>query len=358
MTTPLTSLTFLVVACGSFVTARAQVPVPAQQGAAEQMTLHVTVDSRSGSPVGGLTTADFKLLDNKKEQPIVSVREVKKQPTRIVIVIDGVNLPFSEVSFARQQLTQFFSANEGKLAEPTTLAILQDTGMQIVPTFTTDGNMLRAKLDHSTIGLREMQSASGIYAAQQRMQTSVTNMESLFAELPKEGPARMVWVSAGWPLISGPQVHLSASGEDALFGNVVGLITELRKRHIIIDDVNPAGAAQSVVSTDYYEAFLHAPRNARSVQLGDLGLQVLAVDSGGLVLNGSNDLGVMFQHILAEPGDYYEVSFTPAPGEHENEYHQLQLKMNRSGLTAHTTAGYYARPNYPPLQDPGTTRPL
>ena len=349
------SLVFLVAVSASFASPQAEVGPP-QSDTAGQMTLRVTVDSRSGTPVEGLTAADFKLLDNKKQQPIVSVREVKNQPTRVVVVIDAVNLPFTEVSFARQQLSQFFAVNEGKLGQPMTLAILQDSGLQIEPVFTTDGNVLRAALDRSAIGLREMPNSAGIYGAQERMQTSVTSMESLITELPKDGQKRIVWVSAGWPLLSGPQVHLSAAGEDALFGNVVALITELHKLHITIDNVNPLGAAQNVASTDYYEAFLHAPKQARAAELGDLGLQVLATDSGGVVLNGSNDIGALLQRSIAQSEDCYEVTFVPSPGEHDNEYHELQLKMDRSGLTAHTTAGYYARPIYSPLPNSGPSR--
>jgi VWFA-related protein len=313
------------------------------------MILHVTVDSHAGSPVAGLTAADFTLVDNKKQQPITSFREVKNQPTRIIIVLDAVNLPYTEVSFARQQLSQFFSANGGKLAQPTTLGVLQDTGMQIQPMFTTDGNALRASLDHFTIGLRELPRSTGLYGAEERMQISLNTMKALVAQLPQDGPKRIVWVSAGWPLLGGPQVELNPSQRDGIFSDVVGLVTELRKMQITVDNVNPLGASQDVAMTEYYQSFTHTPRSSRDVELGNLGLQLLAIDSGGLVLNGSNDIAGLLQRAVQQTEDRYEISFVPSPGERDNEYHELQLKVNRSGLTAHTTAGYYARPTYPPL---------
>lgn len=345
----LTSLGFLVVASASFVTARAQVPASAQPDAAGQMTLHVTVDSRAGSPVADLTAADFTLVDNKRPEPITSFREVKNQATRVVIVLDAVNLPYTEVSFARQQLSQFFSANDGKLAQATTLAVLQDKGMQVQPTFTTDGNALRSSLDHFAIGLREIPRSTGLYGAEERMQISLTTTSSLLAELPKGAPIRIVWVSAGWPLLGGPQVNLTPSHRSGIFAEVVGLVTDLQKMQITMDAVNPLGASQDVAATDYYQSFLHAPRKLSDVELGNLGLQVLAIDSGGLVLNGSNNITSLLQQAVQQTADCYEISFVPAPGEHDNEYHELQLKVNRSGLTAHTTAGYYARPIYPPV---------
>jgi VWFA-related protein len=348
----LSSIVLFVFASAPFVTPQAQVATNPPSDSAGQMTLHVSVDARSGNPIEGLTAADFTLLDNKKQEPITSFREVKNQPSRIVVVLDAVNLPYTEVSFARQQLSQFFSANGGKLAQATTLGVLQDTGMQIQPMFTTDGNALRSSLDHFTIGLRDLPRSTGVYGAEERMQISLTTMRSLIAQLPKGAPIRIVWVSAGWPLLSGPAVDLNPSKRNGVFAEVVGLVTELRKMQVTVDTVNPLGASQDVATTDYYQSFLHTPRSSRDVELGHLGLQLLAIDSGGLVLNGSNDIASLLQHAVQQTADCYEISFVPAPGEHDNEYHELQLKVNRPGLTAHTTAGYYARPIYPPFQRP------
>jgi VWFA-related protein len=337
------------------MTPQAQVVPQPPPDTAGQMTLHVTVDAHSGKSVEGLTAADFTLLDNKKPQPITSFRALKNQPTRIVVVLDAVNLPYTEVSFARQQLSQFFSANGGKLAQPMTLGVLQDTGLQIQPAFTTDGNALRSSLDHFTIGLRELPRSTGVYGAEERMQISLTTMKALIAQLPKNGPKRIIWVSAGWPLLSGPAVELNPSKRAQIFSDLVGLVTEMRKSQITIDAVNPLGASQDVATTDYYENFMRTPRNFHDVELGNLGLQLLAIDSGGLVLNGSNDIANLLQRAVQQTEECYEISFAPSPGERENEYHELQLKVNRSGLTVHTTAGYYAQPVYPPLERPRLT---
>lgn len=337
------------IASGSLLTAQAQATAPPQTDAAGQITLHVTVDSRSGAPVEGLKATDFTLTDNKKQQPVVVFREVKNQPTKIVVVLDAVNLPYTEVSFARQQLSQFFSANGGKLEQPMTLGILQDSGMQIQPTFTTNGNALRDALDRFGIGLRELPRSTGVYGADERLEISLHMMRSLVAQLPKDGPKRIIWISGGWPLLSGPEVDLNPSKFALIFSEIVAFSTELRNLQVTIDAVNPLGASQDVSQMDYYQNFLSGVRNRNQVQLGDLGLQVLAIQSGGLVLNGSNDIAGLLQRAADQTKDCYEISFVPAPGEHDNEYHQIQLKVDRPGLTVHTTTGYYARPVYSPL---------
>ena len=323
---------------------------PAQPDS-EQMTLHVNVSARNGDPVEGLTKDDFTLTDNKRPEPITSLRALTGAQTGIVIVLDAVNLPYTEVSFARQQLTQFFSSNP-HLPQPTTLGVLLSDGLKMQPEFTTDGNALRAQLDHYSIGLRELPRSAGFYGAEDRLELSLSMFRGLVGQLPKEGMKRVIWISPGWPLLSGPGIQLNTAQQTAIFGNVVAFTTELHRLQIVVDAVNPGGASEDVGRTNFYETFLHAPRNSRSVDLGELGLQVMAEQSGGLVLNGSNDIAGLIQRAMEQTKGGYELTFVPAPGEHENEYHELQIKVRRPGLAVHTTAGYYARPVYPEFPHP------
>lgn len=314
---------------------------------AEHMTIHVDVTTRNGKAVEGLTKNDFTLLDNKHQEPITDFQALSATPTRIVIVLDAVNLPYSQVSFARQQLEQFLSSNGGHLAQPTTLAVLQDRGMQIQPGFTTDGNALRSSLDQLSIGLRDLTRSTGFYGATERLEVSLTNFKMLVAKLPPDGRKRIIWISPGWPLLSGPGIELSPDQRARAFSDVVAISTELYRTKTIVDAVNPIGTVEDVGRTNFYQTFLRAPRSTKDIDLGDLGLQVIAEQSGGLVLNGSNDISGLIQHAVAQTNGGYELTFTPAPGEHDNEYHELQVKVQHSGVVVHTTAGYYARPVYP-----------
>ena len=84
--------------------------------------------------------------------------------------------------------------------------------------------------------------------------------------------------------------------------------------------------------------------SAKNVLPPDLGLQVLAVQSGGQVLNRSNDIGDSLASCLTDAKDYYTLSFdSPAAG-HADEYHSLQVKIDKPRLTARTRTGYYAEP--------------
>lgn len=318
------------------------------------MTLHVTVASRNGEPVSGLTRDDFTLTDNKHPQPITGFQALAAAPTGVVIVLDTINLPYTELSYARQQLGQYFSSH-ARLPQPIALGVFENSGLKMQSGFSTDGNALRSQLDSYSIGLRELPRSTGVYGAEERLQMSLSAFTGLIAQLPKDGAKRILWISPGWPLLGGPGIELNPSQRIPLFANIVAITTELRRSQIVVDAVNPGGASQDVGQTNFYETFLHAPRTVRDAEIGQLGLQVIAQQSGGLVLNGSNDISGLIQQAIALTKGGYELTFTPTPGERENEYHQLQVKVSRPGVTVHTTAGYYARPVFPELPRPAVS---
>jgi hypothetical protein len=80
----------------------------------------------------------------------------------------------------------------------------------------------------------------------------------------------------------------------------------------------------------------------------NLALSVLAVQSGGLVLNESNDIpAAMANEIAKSAGDsraLYVLTFHASDADHSNEYHTLEVKIDQPGATARTRTGYYAQP--------------
>jgi VWFA-related protein len=94
----------------------------------------------------------------------------------------------------------------------------------------------------------------------------------------------------------------------------------------------------------YYTEFLKGVDTPSKVQGANLGLQVLAAQSGGQVLNRSNDLGDSVASCLADAKLYYTLTFDSAAARHADEYHSLQVKIDKPRLTARTRTGYYAQP--------------
>jgi hypothetical protein len=47
---------------------------------------------------------------------------------------------------------------------------------------------------------------------------------------------------------------------------------------------------------------------------------------------------------LADAKEYYTLAFEYPPADNANEYHTLDIKVGKPGLTARTRTGYYAQP--------------
>jgi len=129
----------------------------------------VVVADGSGKHITGLQQSDFTIKDNGKEQKIVSFEEVKEAPAAkllkpsepgvfsnsinaggaahgvTIIVLDQVNTPFLDQSYARAELLKFL-AGHINASEPTGLIMLGRKGVRVIHDFTTDTAVLLAAL--------------------------------------------------------------------------------------------------------------------------------------------------------------------------------------------------------------------
>jgi VWFA-related protein len=319
----------------------------ADQAPHGRIHLDVVVTGKSGPPVAGLKEQDFALLDNKAPQAIASFRAVApaQEPVEIIMVIDAVNTSFQSVAYERTEIDKFLRADGGHLPRPTTIAIFTDQGMQLQEGFTQDGNALSASLEKEVIGLRTIRRSAGFYGAGDRFFMSLTALNQLAdREATKPGRKLIVWVSPGWPLLSGPEVQLDGKQRQEFFENIVSMSTKLLQARITLYSVDPLGTSDFGTRAFYYQSFLKGVRGPNQTDIGDLALQVLAVHSGGLALTINNDVASMLRECVADTEAYYEISFDPPVETKRDEYHQLEIKVADSKLSARTSQGYYAQP--------------
>jgi VWFA-related protein len=311
------------------------------------ISLDIVVTPKNGPPVSGLQQNDFKLLDNKVPAPITSFRAFSgtQPPAEVVLVVDAVNVPYSGVSYMRGQIEKFLRANGGQLPLPTSLVIFTDTGLQVQGGFTKDGNAEAASLDHATIALRNINRSAGYWGAAEQFENSVNALRQLAArEASRPGRKLVVWISPGWPLLSGPGVQLDGKQENALFSDIKSLSTDLRRSGVTLYNVNPIGAAEGPGRTFYYQEFVKGVSKPGQVEPADLSLQVLATQSGGLVLTSSNDLLSELQKCFDDGLAYYEVTFNPGDADTRDQYHSIDVQVSKPNLTARTWTGYYSQP--------------
>lgn len=320
-------------------------PPPPNDG---RIYLDVVVTPKSGPPVADLQQQDFTLLDNKVPQTIASFKAVtgREAPIEVVLVIDAVNAPYLNVTYVRMQADKFLRADEGRLAYPVALAFVTDRGAQITGSFSVDGNALSAALDGEDSTLRTIGRSEGFWGDVERWQLSLQALNQIVAAVtPQTGRKIVLWVSPGWPLLSGPHTDLDSKQQQRIFSDVVDLSTKLLRARVTLYSIDPLGPGEPLLRTSYYETFLKGVDKPSQVQVGDLGLQVLAIQSGGLALVSNNEITKALQESLADSAPYYEISFDPAPAERPNEYHQLEIRLAQHGLAARTRQGYYAQPS-------------
>jgi VWFA-related protein len=327
----------------------AQQPAPPADAASHTIDLDVVVTPKSGAPMGGLQQQDFTLLDNKAPQTITSFRALTGRDalTEIVLVIDAVNDTSQDVSRERIQIDKFLRADQGNLAYPIALAVFTDKGIENVASLSSDGNALGAALENDTIALRDIGRTAGLWGATERLQRSLTALNQLIAvEAPRPGRKLILWVSPGWPLFNVGSNLVDAKLQQQLFANVVAMSTDLRRAGIILYSIDPLGTAEPVLQASNYRNFLKGITKPSQAQIGDLGLQVLAVQSGGLALGGSSDASLLLQQCVTDSAPYYEISFVPSSSTRPDEYHQLEIRVDKPGSIARTRQGYYANPSF------------
>jgi len=338
---------FLLVTVLCSAAASAQQVSPQARAATGKIYLDVVVSPKSGPPVADLQQSDFTVLDNNSPQAITSFQTVtgREAPIEVVLVIDAINTDARTIGYERNQIDRFLRAEGGRLAYPVAIVVATDTGVQRAENFSSDGNALSAAMDRDQIGLRDIGRSAGFYGATERLQYSLQALNQITAsEAPHQGRKILLWISPGWPLLTGPNIELDSKQQDQIFAQIVSLSTQLRQARVTLYNVNPIGAGESVFRGTYYEEFLKGVSKPSQVNLANLGLQVLAIQSGGLALEFNNDVASLLQQCLSDVAPYYEISFDAAAAERPDEYHHLEIKIAKPGLTARTHQGYYAQP--------------
>ena len=314
-----------------------------------RIKLDVMVSDAAGHPVPGLEPWDFKIVDNNQPRKVMSFRaydgvQVKPDPpVQTILVLDTVNLPFSEVAIVRQQVEAFLRQNGGKLALPTTLILLSDKGAQVQPRPSVDGNAIASVVNGIKGSVRMLDSAMGGEGLLERFQLSVRNITAIAeSEARRPGRKLLIWVGPGWPLLNRSDLGYSGMYQKQWFASIVELSRALREAQISVYSVAPA--TDSNAYTFVYQSFLKGVPTYQQADTGNLALKVLAMQTGGLALGPDNNLVGQLNQCVAEASAYYRISFDPPAAARGDEYHDLKVVVDKPGTVVRTTTGYYNEP--------------
>jgi VWFA-related protein len=316
-----------------------------------RITIDVNVSGNDGRPVTGLQQRDFTVLDAKQPLNITSFQQVTDtspatSPTRATLVLDTVNTSFETLSQERAYLQKFFLQNGGHLPIPVSLVIFSYSGLNQQQGASTDGNVELDFLNRNPIAVHSDLRAQGEPGAFDRIERSLGALRSLaMGNLNLPGRKLLIWVSPGWPVPQEPLLGLGPKEKAQVFNRIVatsGLLLLSRVTLYIVDPLGTQDAGSFV--TSHYKHYMGEIKNPLQPQVANLALQIFALHSGGRVLAGSNDISAELNDCIADATAYYTLSFDPPRADHPNEYHHLEIKIDKPGLNARTRAGYYLQP--------------
>jgi VWFA-related protein len=252
-----------------------------------------------------------------------------------------INTGFEAVAREREQLGEFLKQDGGRLAHPTTLAMLSEKGIKMQQVSSLDGNVLLASLDDAKSELRMVGRSAGFWGAADRLNWSLNQLTQLTAyEATQPGRKLAFFISPGWPLLAWAGVDASDKQRQWAFSAIVGLTNGLREAHVTLYALDPFHLGRT--DPFYYQNFLKPVVSQNKAEYADLGLQVLAVHTGGLALVTGMDILGELNTATRDADTCYRLTFAAPPADRRDEYHELHLQVDKPGAQIRTTTGYYA----------------
>jgi VWFA-related protein len=347
----------------------------------------VVVTDRAGKPISGIAAKDFTLLDNGQPEKILTfhafdeISSTADPPVKVILLVDALNLPERLASYERREVERFLRQNNGHLAQPVSLVELSTTGIVMVGKPSADGNALAADFAHDKNIERIRRVPSGMRGESidslPGEPPALSALKALgdiaTAERQRPGRKLLIWVGPGWGVGSGAVLDSIRPRQDTFY-TIYWFSTLLREARIAlysfsVGETNADGRALT------YRAYLNGVQSVQQAAFMHLNRKVLAVETGGRVLepsddpaantnddsltgfNTNSDLVQQINSCVQEADTYYTLSFDPSHANHPDEYHDLKVRINRPGLTARTTTGYYDEPYYSDQPNPAA-RPV
>jgi VWFA-related protein len=339
------------------------------------INLDVVVTDTTGKPVSGLSPANFRLVENGQPNKILSFHSfdgISAQPTppvEVILLLDTLNLPRELASHERDELERYLHLNDGHLSQPTAIFGLSEGGARWIAQSSQNGNELAAAIaTNQEIAmvrpLRGNPAAPFIGAADPPALTALKTLGAIAtAERQVPGRKLLVWVGPGWS--AGSSKYFEGTGtyheeylgtkklKQNLFDRICWFSALLRESRTALYTLS-VGETTPSARPDLTEiGGVKSLTDASSIYLYR---KVLAMQSGGRVLPPDNDLAGQINSCVKEAGIFSTLSFDPMPADRPHEYHSLKVLIDKRGLTARTTTGYYDEPFYSDQPNPAGKR--
>jgi len=357
------------------------VPQPiTRDEAAGLIHLDALVLDPSGKPVSSLRPEDFTLLDNGTPAKILSFHasdgtSVKPDPpSRLILVMDAIDIPPKMqdlLSDERVAVEHYLLKNGGHLTRPVSVYLIDDRGLWTVEHAAGDGNAIAHDLVHNQLKLIRPFAGSPLRPGYDLVHdTAAMSTLKSFGQIATEerrSPGRklMVWVGPGVSVgtglygMSGNLNELPKKMTQENLDTIWWFSLLLREARIVlytftVGESDPR--AQAALTENYVNGtpppgIMDRPKTTYMSR----DRKILALNSGGLVIDGSFAILDQIESCVREADTFYTLTFDPAHADSLNEHRDLKVQVSRPELTVRTTAAYFDQPwyavdRYPPAR--------
>ncbi len=378
---------------------------------AELVLIPTLVTDKSGNHITGLKKEDFTVLENGAEQKIATFEEITSDTHRssrpnnpnefsnslaggpsskriTLIVLDLLNTPFTDQSYARKDLLKYLTQSVDR-REPTALYTLTRTGIRVVHDFTTDPRVLVAALHkvkgdasqmvHSQEDVEAMTGSASpdgsagvdpgaVQTEAGRIQTMMEDAELNFQSFQQRlaitytlegmqqvaqalagfpGRKSLIWAGGGFPFsVSDTTMQLAPAGRDTL-SDVLPMYEHtwqlLNDAQISLYPVDVKGL--QVVTTPSASVRNPGRNYARNMSWRQMDtqatLQSFASMTGGRAYYNSNDLVRGFRDAVNDSAQYYMLGYYLDRSKTKAGWRKLAVKVQREHTEVRARSGFF-----------------
>ena len=290
--------------------------IAGQQGVVRSRVEGVRVDvtvTEGGSPVLGLTAADFEVLDNNVTQSIESSRSTESV-TAVLTLDTSASVAFGRLEFRRVLRRSAEGLNQLVAAGRAIVAALSQADEAALLSFS-DRLMLIVPPTHDLTAL------DVALSARERLQPPVPQVRSTVSDAVFAAAA-IASSRAGRPIV----FLLSDGTDNASWLSQGHAIAALRRAGVSVDVV-------SVPRT--YDTLDEDPP-------GSWDIERLADNTGGKAFSARDDrLASKMKERLAVLRSGYVLTYTPAGVDHSDGWHKLTVRLRRGKGRVEARPGYY-----------------
>lgn len=346
------------------------------------------VTDRKGHYLNDIDCGEFQILEDGKQQEIANCSYVNTESiatpslgtvssaTRrervkrtIALVVDDWNLDLISINSVRAGLLKYV---DGQIADGDLVALIRTTGgASRLQQFTTDKRVLRAAIDRlrfNPLASPDVFEAAGTISVLPRLNhgegfeefqntiddtmadAAISTLRFVLGGL-REMPGRksLVLFSSGY------KTRTKKKFQTGFAKALPGLVDLANRGSVVIYCVDTAGVISGArTAADNINPALepYDPNEWTSDRAGSArakngldSIDDLSEFTGGLLLQGSNDMGVQLGKVIEDQAGYYLIGYVPAASSLSASgaptFHKLQVKARRKGAKVRSRSGFY-----------------